>query len=354
MDHKRTYKIAIVLTVVSLALFFMPDIVPRDFWYSAFLILFIPIIILVQFILFVYWSFRRKILFLLPLFLLLINWKYIKRTVTFSSENSSQTEFSVMSYNVRVFNVYPQYADKYFASSRKIIDVIKKSEADVICLQEFYNDSKDTLFNTVKRISKKYPYYYYNDTYTNHTGATFGMAIFSKYPIVAKDRVIFNERSNNQILYADIKMPQSTVRVYNMHLQSMNINDEEIVDSQFDKEYKNKMMQALLKYKNGTISRSKQVDKLVKHVHSSPYKVLVCGDLNDPPYSYTYEQLSEILNNAFEEKGSGFGFSFNGKLPFLRIDHQFCDPNLGVTFFETQSTISYTDHFPIKAGYRFK
>lgn len=353
MNNKRTYKAAILLIVVSLALFFMPEIPPREFWYSAFLVLLIPVIIIIQFLMAFIWLFKRNILFILPLILLGLNWKYIKRTVTFASRNDDKTELTVLSYNVRVFNVYPHLADKGLQSSQKMIDFVIKCDADVICLQEFYNDSKDTLFNTIKRIRSKYKYYYYNETYTNGLGATFGMVIFSKYPIISHDKVLFSEKSNNQILYADIAFKDAVIRVYNMHLQSMNINDEEISGSHFNKEYKNKIMQALLKYKNGTIRRSKQVDRLIKNIHSSPYKVIVCGDLNDPPYSYTYEKLSDILNNAFEQKGNGFGFSFNGKLPFLRIDHQFCDPNLEVTFFETQSNITFTDHFPIKAGYRF-
>ena len=161
MNNKRTYKVAILLIVVSLALFFMPEIPPREFWYSAFLVLFIPVIIIIQFLMACIWVFKRNILFILPLILLGLNWKYIKRTVTFASRNDDKTELTVLSYNVRVFNVYPHLADNGLQSSRKMIDFVIQSGADVICLQEFYNDSKDTLFNTIKRIRSKYKYYYY-------------------------------------------------------------------------------------------------------------------------------------------------------------------------------------------------
>ena len=293
-------------------------------------------------------------LFIVPLLLLLLNYKFIQRSCTFSKKTDKKDEFSILSYNIRLFNVYPQFADKTFSTTRKIIDFVKKSEADVLCLQEFYNDPKDSLFNTIERIKKKYAFHYFSNTYTNHNGGAFGMVIFSKYPIKSKGKVVFQERSNNQTIYADIEFPQGTVRVYNMHLQSMNINDKEIAESHFDNESKTKVMQAFLKFKNGTINRSIQVDKLVSHIKESPYKVVVCGDLNDPPYSYTYEKLSDVLNNAFEKKGNGFGFTFNGQLPFLRIDQQFCDLNLEVTDFKTETKVPFTDHFPIRAGYRFK
>ncbi len=354
MENKRTYKGAILLTIISLVIFYMPEISPRSFWYSSFLGLLIPVMLIVLVLSFFYWAFKRNVLLLVPVLLLLVHWKLIQRTITFSSETSKKEEFSVLSYNIRLFNVYPQFADKTFSTTRKIIDFVKKSEADVLCLQEFYNDPKDTLFNTIHRIKKKYPYFYFSETYRNHLGGAFGMVIFSKFPIKSSGKVVFQEGSNNQTIYADIKLPQATVRVYNMHLQSMSINDKEIAESNFDHKSKTKVMQAFLKYKNGTINRSIQVDKLVKHVKDSPFKVVVSGDLNDPPYSYTYEKLYDVLTNAFEKKGNGFGTTFNGQLPLLRIDQQFCDTNLEVASFATLSNITFTDHFPIKAGYRFK
>lgn len=354
MTDQRTYKRAILLAIMSLGLFYMPEISPNRFWYSSFLSLMIPAGISLLIVAFIYWSIKRNILLLLPLILLLINWKYIERTVSFSAREDKTAGLSVLSYNIRLFNVYPQFADKTFSSSRKIIDFVKKSEADVLCLQEFYNDPKDTLFNTIHRIRKKYKYYYFSETYKNRSGASFGMIIFSKYPIKNRGKVVFHEGSNNQTIYADVLLPHTTVRIYNMHLQSMSINDKEIAESNFDTKSQANVLNAFTKFKKGTINRSIQVDTLVGHIKASPYKVIVCGDLNDPPYSYTYEKLSDELNNAFEEKGNGLGITFNGRIPFLRIDQQFCDKDIEVAYFETQKNILYTDHFPITAGYLFK
>ncbi len=354
MTDQYTYKRAILLTIMSLGLFYMPEISPNQFWYSSFLALGIPVGIVLLVIVLIYWAVKKNILFLVPLVLLIINWKFIERTISFSGTQNQQAELSVLSYNIRLFNVYPQYADKNFSSSRKIIDFLKKSEADVLCLQEFYNDPKDTLFNTIHRIRKKYKYYYFSETYKNRAGASFGMIIFSKYPIKNRGKVVFHERSNNQTIYADVLLPHKTVRIYNMHLQSMSINDKEIAESNFDTKSKTNVLNAFTKFKKGTINRSIQVDTLVGHIKASPYNVIVCGDLNDPPYSYTYETLSDQLNNSFEEKGNGLGITFNGRLPFLRIDQQFCDQDIEVVSFETQHNITYTDHFPIKAGYLFK
>ena len=213
MENKKSYKGAIILTVMSLVIFYMPDISPRSFWYSSFLGLLIPLVIVALILSFFYWAAKRNVLFLLPLVILVVHWKLLQRTITFSSEESQKEEFSVLSYNIRLFNVYPQFADKTFSTTRKIIDFVKKSEADILCLQEFYNNPKDTLFNTTFRIKKKYPYFYYSETFRNNSGGTFGMVIFSKFPIKSYGKVVFQEGSNNQTIYADVELPQATVRV---------------------------------------------------------------------------------------------------------------------------------------------
>ena len=90
---------------------------------------------------------------------------------------------------------------------------------------------------------------------------------------------------------------------------------------------------------------------LIDHIELSPYKVLLCGDLNDLPYGNTYMRLSKLLVNAFEMKGRGFGFTYNGKIPFLRIDNQFVDKSIAVNQFAVFRNVKYSDHFPIWANY---
>ncbi|HEX8532431.1 MAG TPA: endonuclease/exonuclease/phosphatase family protein, partial [Cytophagales bacterium] len=92
-----------------------------------------------------------------------------------------------------------------------------------------------------------------------------------------------------------------------------------------------------------------------RFVRESPHKVILCGDFNDIPYSYTYQRMRRQLRNAFEDAGSGFGFTLNDdKLFFLRIDNQFYDKALNVHDFQTHRDVTYSDHFPISATYSFR
>ena len=86
----------------------------------------------------------------------------------------------------------------------------------------------------------------------------------------------------------------------------------------------------------------------------SPYPVLLAGDLNDPPYSYTSDQLADELQNAWATVGLGPGFTYNGRLPGLRIDQQFAGPQWQVRGCRVHREINWSDHFPVEAVYRLR
>ncbi len=100
------------------------------------------------------------------------------------------------------------------------------------------------------------------------------------------------------------------------------------------------------KLKQAFLLREEQANYIAKHIQKSPYPVLVCGDLNDTPSSYAYNQLSHGLKDAFKEKGIGFGSTYAGTLPFLRIDYAFTSQDCTVDAFRV-IPISSSDHYPI-------
>ncbi len=91
---------------------------------------------------------------------------------------------------------------------------IDANNPDIICLQEFSRIYKIPL------IVKNYPYYFikYRNRFTNYSPLT----IFSKYPIIGKGSLDFTNTGNNSI-YVDLALPKDTLRVYNIHLQSLKV-----------------------------------------------------------------------------------------------------------------------------------
>lgn len=340
-----------VATVVSIGAFFCVLIPPSLFWICSFIALSIPLLILIQFFFLIYWGLKRKNQALLPFFTLALAYPFLSATFSFSAQEDSAKNLSVLSYNTRVFNVY-DHLNKNFDSSKKMIEWVCNDNADVKCFQEYYNDRKSPIFKTTQKLGRDKGYYHFvKPVVINHIGAEFGLAIFSKYPIVDKGVIDLQMESTNSAIFADIKVDEDTFRVINVHLQSLSISED---DLEFNSNSKENYKNLFTKIKEGYLNRDRQLENIEIYLKDSPYKTIVCGDLNDTPYSYVYFRLKKYLNNAFEEAGSGFGFTYNGKLFFLRIDNQFFSDDLEATNFETKKEVKFSDHFPIKVYYKLE
>lgn len=335
------------------------------FWLTGFFLFTTPIPLLLNLFYLFWWGFRRSKLVLLPLLVLLFTWNYYQRGITFNFSEEAAPEvkadpvaagkgkLAVLSYNVRIFNTYAHLHDKEYTNSRNMIEWVAENSADVYCLQEFYNEPQSKIYNSVQKIVKKYgKYYFISNTLINRVNGQFGMAIISKYPILNKGTIKFEKLTQNHAMFADLKINQDTVRVYNFHLQSMSIEEEDIIATYREQDLFGKDLRNLLhRLKGGFIKRSHQVNMLDDHLQESPYPVIVCGDLNDVPYSYTYQKLNRRLENAHTAAGYGVGSTYNGILPLLRIDNQFFSPDLEVQNFKVHRDITFSDHFPLSATY---
>ncbi|WP_176133163.1 endonuclease/exonuclease/phosphatase family protein [Hymenobacter sp. CRA2] len=322
-----------------------------------------PVALLLNAVALGYWLMRRWPVALLPLAALLLTWPHLMRGLALHPLHSlapaPEATLRVISANVRIFNVYPQLRDPDLHSTKAMIRYLADSPADVLCLQEFYSEphpSQDgTVFNTERQLGRlSGREAFVSTSLVNRIGAKFGLAIFSRYPILRRGVIRFGALTQNHAMWADVRLPAGdTLRVFNAHLQSMSMAEQDIVQSYSSKSgFKAKGMGLLRRFKRGFVARSSQVDTLVHRIESSPYPVLLCGDLNDLPYSYTYDQLADHLQNAWAAVGTGVGASYNGKLPLLRIDNQFISPEWEVLSCRVRRDLPYSDHFPLEAEYR--
>ena len=341
-------KVYIALAVISLICYLSVFIPPGKIWPAGFITYLIPFVLLTNIFLLLRDLSRLKISFLVPLGLIITGWGFIYDTIHFSRNRGGCT-IKVMSYNVRVFDIY----DPSSLGARvpeKMSDWIRNTQSDIICLQEFYNEPDSPDRNTLRMINSDNRYHVFNrPVYINRIGAQFGVVIFSRFPIARDGQIRFGGNTQNQAVFADVVIGPDTVRIYNLHLQSMHINEKELMDYEGDLEVEMKDLFGRLKY--GFIQRSDQIRIIREHIRHCPYRVIVCGDFNDLPYSYAYHQLKRILTNSFAEAGRGFGFTYNGKLPFLRIDNQFFSKGIHVCSLRTSHAARYSDHFPVTGTY---
>ena len=75
--------------------------------------------------------------------------------------------------------------------------------------------------------------------------------------------------------------------------------------------------------------------------------VLVCGDFNDNPISYSRRTMAQVLTDCYVAAGRGIGLSYNQKAFFFRIDHVFCSKDIIPYRCEIDSKFDASDHFPL-------
>ena len=329
------YLLSFCFLFALLLSYLSPYVNPQSFFLPiAFLGLFYPFLLFVNLLFLFYWIFRFKRHFWPTLFLILLGYNHINSLVKIKDNSVEKPSiFSLTSFNVRLFNVYEWIKEE--GIKEEIISFINQSNSSIVCLQEFYAPNELPPIN--------YPY--------SHIGlqkkrSQWRMATYSKYPIIKKGTVsISGENINNVCIFSDIILSEDTVRVYNIHLAS---NTFENSDYQFiEKPSVEGAENIFNRLKNSFINRTTEVASIKKHMNQSPYPIIVCGDFNDTPLSYAYHQLSEGLEDAFVKTGFGFGRTYNGKLPALRIDYILMSPEFKINNYE-MSKIELSDHYPIR------
>ncbi|WP_093025161.1 endonuclease/exonuclease/phosphatase family protein [Pustulibacterium marinum] len=236
-----------------------------------------------------------------------------------------------MTWNVRMLNQldWTNQTD----IPQKIQQLVAKENPDIMMFQEFWKED-------FKLFEKMYPYYYVK---CKNIDGQMGQVILSRYEILSQG--IFNFDSGNDILYADLDIHGEKVRVYNFHLQSLGINSTVEGQSvkQIDKKWVAKSMS-----KNFTLQQS-QIEEFISNVKEYGGRFVICGDFNNTAFSYIYRRLKTEfdLKDSFEERGSGFGRSYDFKYFPMRIDFVFGDKEFEVRSHENFSEY-YSDHFPVK------
>ncbi|AFL85975.1 metal-dependent hydrolase [Belliella baltica DSM 15883] len=335
---------------ISLVLFFSVYVSPEYFPYAGLLTLLIPLLLIINGIIFILLLLAKRRLAFLPLLAIVIGWKFMGVTFQLNPIKDNPKGLSVLSYNVHLLR-YAKPGGDNKTVTQNITKWLQDNPSDIKCFQEFYQDFTTPSRNAIKALATDSGYEYsYQIIEGNPRKRSYGMVIFSRYPIINEGRV-FDTKRNNGVIFADIKVDKDTIRIYNAHLESMSIPSEGLSDLDGIKE---NYRETLGKLKRGQVIRATQLGVLIEHMKNSPYANVLVGDFNDVPYSYTYFSLRKIMKNAFETAGRGFGFTYNKVLFFLRIDNIFYDEVLQIERFKTHREVDYSDHYPVSATFSWE
>ncbi|MGY5850997.1 endonuclease/exonuclease/phosphatase family protein [Salegentibacter sp. F14] len=325
--------LAATALLLSYLLAYIP---PKSFPLLSVLSLGVPVLIILNLLFLVYWIIKFKRQFLLSLIVLLLGFNYVTGLYQFAGpeNDQQQSQLSVMSYNVRMFNAYNWVEDSEIPG--KITGFVNDQSPDILAMQEYYVGAS--------KLDRMYPYHYIK---LKNKNDEFGSAIFSKYPIIKKYSLDFPQQGNNNATYVDIVLAEDTLRVFNVHFQSLNIKPE------IDELQKEDSRKLLGRIGAGFAMQQDQAEMVMAEVRNSPYKTLIIGDFNNTIFSYIYEKINpdNRFQDAFLEAGSGFGETFKLSYFPLRIDFLLVEDSLEVQSYE-RFKVEYSDHYPIMTRLR--
>ena len=339
---------SIVLIISLLIAYLTPLIHPENLWLLPFFGLAYPILVAILFITIIYWLLMRKwkwVLALLVLFLIGIS--YFLRLFAFGevieTPINAKTSLKILSNNVQIFDLYDENRQQKYQTRDSIFNYSIAQEPDVVCFQEFYNKDNPTDFQTIQLFKKEFKAvdYHQRFIYKPVGRQNFGVIMFSRLPVIAKGDVNFeyqDETNYNFCIYMDVVKNTDTFRIYNAHLQSFRISKIE------DDTLKTEQIKGIAeKLRTAYPKRADQAMSIHEHIQNSPYPVIICGDFNDTPVSFVYNQFSSLLTDAFLNCGSGIGATYVGKLPAGRIDYIFHSSALVSIGFNIQKSY-FSDH----------
>ncbi|MBQ8224898.1 MAG: endonuclease/exonuclease/phosphatase family protein [Bacteroides sp.] len=290
---------------------------------------------------------------LLPLAAILLCWSQLAAFLPFHSETPEEElpekGFKILSYNVMGFNGCEKKEGK-----NAILEYLKGSGADILCLQEYATGKgiKQLTQRDIESALKEYPYRRIH-LVGSRKGYTNRLACYSKHPILSAKEIAYPGRYNGSVIYR-IKIGNDTVALVNNHLESNRLTkaDKRIYEGMLEapetEKVKSGSKQLLHKLAEASVVRSQQAEAIAKEIAGCGERhVVVCGDFNDTALSYTHRIIGKGLQDAFTESGSGLGISYNRNKFYFRIDHILAGKTLQTFNCRVDRSIKESDHYPI-------
>ena len=343
------YIFILLLLLAYLSLFIDPSVFP----YLALLgIAYLPLLLTnILFILF--WLYFSPLRSIYSIVTIAIGWSILLSHFQFNKKQDSTPEsLKIITYNVH--NFYNYLPDKNHPNSQQdsIQIFFQKESPDIVCLQEFFPKDK-ILINDKKRFGRKIglKYFHYKKYLSQKHKAKVGLVTYSKYPILKEDFIEYQHKTIG--LITKILRGKDTIAIYNLHLASLHFggNDyrflKDIKKNQSKEEIKEGSSRIIHKMLNAYRIRAHETALIKGLLKQTQLPIILCGDFNDTPLSYTYHEFSELLEDSFCEAGRGIASTFTAPyLPPIRIDYILHTKEFKTTNFKLKK-IEFSDHYPI-------
>ncbi|MFO7575130.1 MAG: endonuclease/exonuclease/phosphatase family protein [Bacteroidales bacterium] len=344
--------INIFLALSLLISYLAVHINPEDFILPAFFGLLYPYLLIINIILAVIWAVNLRFYALISVVCIVIGFNHISNYIRPARPaTNNDHQFTLMSYNVRLFNKYEGPGTE--SSENDVVELVADIQPDILCLQEYYAESDWDKLTNLFAASMGSGIESHVKMSGRGRGSFYGIATFSRFPIVNRGEIIHPD-SPGLTIYTDILIESDTFRVFNNHLQSFRLRrmERSFVSEMIgvQEQRVSELSGLFASLRDGFVKRAAQANVIKAFIDTSPYPVIVTGDFNDTPVSYSYRRIRKGLTDTFLKSGYGAGFTYKGNYPPNRIDYILHDSRLKSTSYRVIG-VRYSDHYPVIGGF---
>lgn len=230
------------------------------------------------------------------------------------------------------------------------------SEADFICLQELYAVGQPEVPKRYQKqidsLLKIYPYY--------SKDGNREIEFLSKYPFQQQNlKLELGSKYGNCAAYK-FEIDGDSLTVINVHLTSylLSTSERKIITEAHSKAGVKKSLKKFegsvyRKMKTAFQARAKLSESIAEYAASVPGNVIVCGDFNDVPGSWSYRNFTRRgFDDAYAETGFGHMFTYNQHLMLFHIDQILYKGEL-MPLYVRKERLNASDHYPLVAEFEF-
>ena len=300
-----------------------------------------PALLLINVGFLIFFAFFKRIYILIPLAGFLVCYPATRRYWPLNiGKETPAGSIKVLTYNAFNFNRQNQAENE----PNPIIEYINGSDADIVCLQEAWLDA-EVLAAT------KDTYKYKDSVANNQSGEC--LVLFSRFPIVGKERIRYASHSNMSAAFK-VLIDRDTVTVINNHFETSGLSQadrtgfKEMIKGNTDKDsMRAESKRLLVKLGESARKRAPQAEAVARYIKDCDGSIILCGDFNDNPLSYTHHVLENELTDCYVATGNGPGISYHYNAIFVRIDNIMCSSDWTPYNCKVDNSIGTSDHYPV-------